>query len=114
MAPTFILRSEIGFLAAIIRGDTRLSYKKIRQELKLKDVSLATPEQVREVTGSEVGCISLINTGVKTILDSRLAEMETVYGGCGVPYHTLRVSPQDLTALLRAQVFDFTEPKDKP
>ena len=50
MAPTFILRSETGYLAAIIRGDTRLSYKKIKQKLKLKDLCLATPEQVRQVT----------------------------------------------------------------
>ena len=26
MAPTFILRTEVGYLAAIVRGDTRLSY----------------------------------------------------------------------------------------
>jgi len=47
MAPTFILRSEAGYLAAIIRGDTRLSYKKIKQKLKLKNLCLATPEQIR-------------------------------------------------------------------
>ena len=61
MAPTFILRSENGYLAAVIRGDSRLSYKKIKRELKLKDLSLASPEQVQQATGAEVGYVSLFN-----------------------------------------------------
>ncbi len=113
MAPTFILRSETGYLAAIIRGDTRLSYKKIRRELKLKDICLATPEQVRQVTGSEVGYVSLLNVGMATIVDSRLAELDTIYGGCGVPCCALKIAPRDLIALAQAQVFDFAEPKHK-
>ncbi len=113
MAPTFILRSETGYLAAIIRGDTRLSYKKIRQKLKLKNLCLATPEQVRQVTDSDVGYVSLFNAGIVTIIDNRLTELDIVYGGCGVPCYTLKISPQDLITLTQAQVFDFTEPKDK-
>jgi prolyl-tRNA editing enzyme YbaK/EbsC (Cys-tRNA(Pro) deacylase) len=113
MAPTFILRSETGYLAAIIRGDTRLSYKKIRRKLKLKNLCLATPGQVRQATGSEVGHVSLLNAGVATIIDSRLTELDTIYGGCGIPCCTLKINPGDLIALTRAQVFDFTEPKDK-
>ena len=113
MAPTFIIRSETGYLAAIIRGDTRLSYKKIKQKLKLKNLCLATPEQVRQVTGSEEGYVSLFNAGIVTIMDSRLTGLDTIYGGCGVPYYTLKIKPQDLIALVQAQVFDFTEPKQK-
>jgi len=112
MAPTFILRSESGYLAAVIRGDQRLSYRKIKQGLGLKNLSLATPEQVRQVTGAEVGCVSLLNAGLLTILDGRLAELDTVCGGCGVPRHTLKINPRDLIALAQAQVFDFAEPKN--
>jgi prolyl-tRNA editing enzyme YbaK/EbsC (Cys-tRNA(Pro) deacylase) len=111
MAPTFILRSGSNYLAAIIRGDTRISYKKIKQQLKLKDLCLATPEQVHQITGAEVGYVSLINAGMPTIIDSRLVELDTVYGGCGVPRTTLQIDPRDLVSINQAQVFDFTEPK---
>ena len=113
MAPTFIIRSETGYLAAIIRGDTRLSYKKIKQKLRLKNLSLASPEQVQQVTGSEIGYVSLINSGIVTIIDSRIAEVDTIYGGCGIPRYTLQINSQDLIPLTQAQVFDFTEPKGK-
>ena len=113
MAPTFILRTETGFLAAIVRGDTRLSYKKIKQKLGLKNVSLATPEQVKRLTGSEVGHVSLINQGVQTIVDERVMEVAVIYGGCGEPNHTLQITPQALVTLTQAKVFDFTELKDQ-
>lgn len=113
MAPTFILRSEGGYLAAVIRGDSRLSYKKIKRELKLKNLSLASPEQVQEVSGSEVGYVSLFNAGLVTIIDSRLTEVDMIFGGCGVPRYTLKISPRDLIVLTQAQVFDFTEPMEK-
>lgn len=113
MAPTFILRSETGYLAAIIRGDSRLSYKKIKRKLNLKNLCLATPEQVRQVTGAEVGYVSLLNAGIVTIIDNRLTEMDAVYGGCGVPCYTLEIAPRDLIAFTQAQLFDFTEPKER-
>jgi prolyl-tRNA editing enzyme YbaK/EbsC (Cys-tRNA(Pro) deacylase) len=112
MAPTFILRTEAGYLAAIVRGDTRLSYKKIKQQLSLKNVSLAAPEQVKQLTGSEVGHVALVNSGLKTIVDKRVTEVETIYGGTGEPNHTLQINPQAVVTLTQAQVFDFTELKE--
>lgn len=111
MAPTFILRSEAGYLAATISGESRLSYKKIKKTLGLKNVSLATPEQVEQVTGAQIGMVALVNQELQTIVDSRLMELDIVYGGCGVPDHSLRVKVDDLIRVTQAQVFDFTELK---
>ncbi len=111
MAPAFLLRSERGWLVAVISGETRLAYKKLRRQLGLKDVALARPETVLQVTGAAVGTMSLVNPGLPTLVDAHLATMDTVYGGCGVPHHTLRIRVRDLIAVTQAQVFDFTVPK---
>jgi prolyl-tRNA editing enzyme YbaK/EbsC (Cys-tRNA(Pro) deacylase) len=111
MAPTLILKTEKGFVAAIISGATRIIYKKIKKQLGLKDVSLAMPDVVLHLTGSEVGTVSLIQRDLPAIVDSRVAEMETIYGGCGVPQHTLAINPKDLIRIINAQVFEFTESK---
>jgi len=112
MAPTFILHTENGFLAAIICGDTRLSYKKIKRALGLKNLCLASPDEVKQITGAEIGYVSLINPGLSTIVDTRIIEKETIFGGCGIPEHTLQINPMDLIRLTQAFVFDFTEPKE--
>lgn len=112
MAPTLILNSEQGCIAAIISGETRLVYKKIRATLGLKNVSLARPDLVQRVTGSQIGTVALVNQGLPTIIDIRLRAFDVVYGGCGVPRHTLRISVSDLIKVAQARLFDFTEPKD--
>ncbi len=110
MAPTLVLSTERGYIAAVISGETRLSYKKIKKHLGLKNIALASPEVVRAVTGAEVGSVSLVNPGLQTIIDSRVEKFQAVYGGCGLTRHTLRITPADLTRVTQAVVFDFTEP----
>ena len=79
----------------------------------MKNIRLASPEEVQQVTGSEVGYVSLINAGIITIIDSRLTEVDTIFGGCGVPRYSLKISPRDLIVLTQAHVFDFAEPLEK-
>ncbi len=112
MAPTLILNTEKGLLAAILSGGTRLSYKRVKRALGLKNVSLARPEVVLQVTGAEVGTVSLVNEGLPTIVDSRVAGEAMVYGGCGVPRHTLRINPRDLIRVTHAEVFDLARQRD--
>jgi prolyl-tRNA editing enzyme YbaK/EbsC (Cys-tRNA(Pro) deacylase) len=111
MAPTFILRSKIGYFAAVVRGDTRLSYKKIKHEFGLKDISLTSPAEVEQFTGARVGYVSMVNPGIKTLVDGLLLEKNIIYGGTGVANHTLAIDPRALVDCTRAQVFDFSEPK---
>jgi prolyl-tRNA editing enzyme YbaK/EbsC (Cys-tRNA(Pro) deacylase) len=111
MAPTLILDTEEGPIAAIISGETRLSYKKVKRALGLKNVCLAKPDAVLEHTEANVGTVSLVNPGMPTIVDDSLLKAAYVYGGCGVPRYTLRIPPLDLVRVTRARVFHFTELK---
>lgn len=112
-APTLILRSDVGYLAAIICGDTRISFKKIKKQLSLKDISMADPDFVKQITGCEPGRVSLVNPLIKTIIDQRVLEKDFVYGGCGLEKHTLKIAPTFLVLVNHAFVFDFTEKKQK-
>lgn len=111
MARALVLQTKAGCVVAIIGGERRIAYKKVRKALGLKDVSLAAPEQVRAVTGAEPGSVSLVNPGLETILDAGLLERERVYGGTGLPGYTLRIRTTDLVRVTGARVFDFSDPK---
>ena len=112
MTPTLILKTEKGYLAAVLPGDRRLSYKKIKKQLGLKNISLAEPATVKQLTGAEVGTVSLINPGIETIIDASVVEKEMIFGGCGMPGLTLKIRAADLIRATNAVVFDFTESKD--
>ena len=111
MAPAFILATKIGFMTAVIPGDRRLSYKKIKKALGLRDVSLASPDMIFELTGTRPGTVPPVNPGLPTLVDERLTAQEFVYAGCGAAQYTLKIHPPDLVRITGASVFDFTEEK---
>ena len=111
MAPTLVLHTERGPLVATLSGATRLSFKKIKKALGLRNVSLAPRDEVVALTGTEPGVVALVNPGLPTLVDLRLLAQPWAYGGCGVPARTLRMRPADVVAVTGAQVLDITEDK---
>jgi len=107
--PTLILKTKDGYVAAIICGNTRISFKKLKQVLNCKDISMADPQTILNITGAKIGEVSLINPGLPTLIDSNVLYNTHCYGGCGVPKTTLRINTQDLIKVTNAQVVGFTE-----
>ena len=111
MAPTLVLRTEQGAMVATVSGTTRLSLRKLKKALRLRNVSLAAPEEVRALTGADPGTVPLVNPGLATLVDRRLLEQPWAYGGCGVPARTLKLRPADLVSMTGARVLDIAEEK---
>jgi Ala-tRNA(Pro) deacylase len=109
--PTFILRSDNQFIAVIIQGTKKVDFTKIRECLGAKNVSMATKEEIMDVTGSSIGSVSMINAQLKTLIDNGIKELEYCYGGCGVEKYTLKIKSADLIRVTNASVGDFTKPK---
>ena len=109
--PTFILKAKDKYYAAIICGDTRISFKKLKQVLGVKDITMADPSIVLNLTGAKVGEVCLINGELATLVDHNILKNKNCYGGCGVPKSTLRINPQDLVRITNAKILDFTEPR---
>lgn len=106
--PTLILKSKAKFYAAIICGNTRIDFKKLKQVLDVKDLSMADPEAILNLTGAKIGEVSLINDGIVTLIDSQVLKNVNCYGGCGIAKATLRISTSDLVRVTNAQILDFT------
>jgi prolyl-tRNA editing enzyme YbaK/EbsC (Cys-tRNA(Pro) deacylase) len=109
--PTLILKSGEKYFAAIICGNTRISFKKLKQALSVKDITMADPQTVLNFTGAKVGEVSLINLDLVTLIDSNVLKNKDCYGGCGVPKSTLRIDTHDLINLTNAKILDFTDPR---
>lgn len=109
--PTFILKAKDKYYAAIICGNTRISFKKIKQVLGVKDISMADPATVLNLTGAKVGEVCLINGELSTLIDQNILKNKDCYGGCGAPKSTLRINTQDLIRITNAKILDFTEPR---
>lgn len=110
--PTFILKAKDKYYAAIISGNTRISFKKLKQVLGVKDISMANPETVLNLTGAKVGEVCLINCELTTLIDQCVLNNINCYGGCGAPKSTLKINTHDLVRITNAQILDFTDPRN--
>lgn len=107
--PTLILKTKVQYYAAIICGNKRISFKKLKQVLNIPSITMADPQTVLTLTGAKVGEISLINCDIITLVDIHVLNNKDCYGGCGVPNKTLRINTQDLIRITNAEVLDFSE-----
>jgi prolyl-tRNA editing enzyme YbaK/EbsC (Cys-tRNA(Pro) deacylase) len=107
--PTLILKTKDKFYAAIICGSTRISFKKLKEALGIKEISMADPETILNLTGANIGEISLINRELTTLIDNNVIKNQNCYGGSGAPKTTLRINTSDLLKITKARVLDFTD-----
>ncbi|MBD3922155.1 YbaK/EbsC family protein [Paenibacillus sp. PR3] len=99
-APTLIMKTDKGYYAVIICGDYgRVDLEAMKALLNVEQLRLAKPNEVEQVTGSKIGSVALINSGLPTIIDKQLFRYDYVYGGTGVPQTTLKLPPDAIVQL---------------
>src|SRR5580700_2570855 len=106
-APTFIIKVKDIYVAAIIRGDCRIDFKKLALLLLEKNIKLASEDEVLKITGAKIGTVSLVNSALDTWIDKKILDRGYVYGGCGVENYTLKIKTQDLSRVTNAKIGDF-------
>ncbi|MGH7265080.1 MAG: aminoacyl-tRNA deacylase, partial [Candidatus Rokuibacteriota bacterium] len=106
MAPTLVLHTETGLLVATISGTTRLSLRKVKKALGLRNVALAPRDEVVAVTGAEPGTVALVNPEIPTLVDERVLAEPWVSGGGGLPACTVKMRPADVVAVTGARILD--------
>lgn len=80
-----------------------------------KQVKLASPEAVQQETGYEVGAMPPFghHYALPTLMDRRVLEKDSVYAGGGAHNALLRLSPQDILRVTRAELIDLLTPPDE-
>ncbi|MCD6521284.1 proline--tRNA ligase [Candidatus Calescamantes bacterium] len=95
LVKTLILDSEKGPVALMIRGDHELNLLKVKKLLGVKNLELASPALIEEVTQAPVGFAGPMGLkGVKIIADYRVAELKNfVTGANEKDAHYINVNP---------------------
>jgi len=108
---SLLIKTNNGFVVAVLPGDKRLDAKKLKQELNAKDMRFARPEEVKEVMGCEIGaCYPFGNLiDKKIIVDPALAENETVVTNPGVHDKTIKMKWADFASAVDFQTGDISK-----
>ncbi len=93
---------------AILPARNRVSYKKLKKLLGVKDVRLANPAEVLQYSGYPVGGVPPFNNIQRVIMDPEVLQNAKSIGGGGDPNKLLELETQDILEVLRPLVADFT------
>tara|TARA_A100001011_G_scaffold173838_1_gene182503 strand:+ start:44 stop:526 length:483 start_codon:yes stop_codon:yes gene_type:complete len=99
------------FCLCLVSGDKRCSLNKLKKKLNENDVSMANPEEVKQVTGYTIGGVSPIAhlVNIKIYMDKNLGRFSKVFAAAGHPNAIFGISFSELKKLTNAAVDDLTE-----
>ncbi len=94
---SLVLRADDKLILVVVRADNKLHSKKVRHHFGVREVRFATPEQVLETMGVEVGACYPFGAvpGIEMIIDETLAHNEFVSFNPGIHTKTIRMKWQD-------------------
>ncbi|MFN2220242.1 MAG: aminoacyl-tRNA deacylase [Anaerolineae bacterium] len=97
---------------ALIRGDQRLSLKKLARLAKVKSLEMAPDADVPRITGYQIGAVAplgLRRSDVLIYVDHHILEEPRVSISAGRHDTGLELTAEDLIEAVRGQVGDITE-----
>ena len=84
--------SDGTFALVVLLGADKIDFSKVKKVLGVSDVRLASPKEVLEISGYEIGGVPPISIyGVRPIVDASVAEKEQVVCGGGDAQHLMRI-----------------------
>jgi Cys-tRNA(Pro)/Cys-tRNA(Cys) deacylase len=106
--PNQVVRSLLFRLAAeqyclvLVAGPQQVDWKLLRQALQAHRMAMATPEEVFQVTGYQVGAVSPfgLRQTVPILVDHHIQELHEISLGSGLPGVAIVMQVQDALAAL--------------
>ena len=107
-----VRRPDKRHLIAAVRGDQRLSLKKLARLVEVKKLDMAPEADVPRITGYQVGAVAplgLRRADVPVYLDHHILEESRVTISAGRHDTGLELATEDLVHAVKGQVADITE-----
>ena len=108
---SLLFRSQNNFILCLVSGDKRCSLNKLKNIKKLKDISMANPQSVKEVTGFTIGGVSPIGhlEKIEIYIDNNLKRFEKIYAAAGHPNCVFEIDFENLSIITKGTIKDITE-----
>lgn len=93
----------------VVSGDNRVDTKKFKQEYHIKDLCLLNPDEVKELTGLEIGAIPPFGNLMKlaTYMDEKVLENEEIIFNVGSHTKSIKMRLRDFVNLCQPIIGNF-------
>tara|TARA_B100001057_G_scaffold375566_1_gene380411 strand:+ start:767 stop:1246 length:480 start_codon:yes stop_codon:yes gene_type:complete len=108
---SLLFKTEDIYTLCLVSGDKKASLKKIKKKLNKKDVSMASADEVKNITGFTIGGVSPIGHSIKIdiLIDNSLDRFEILFAAAGHPNCVFKITFNDLKKISNGLVGDIVE-----
>ena len=108
---SLLFRTENTFTLCLVAGDRKASLNKIKKTLSIKDVSMASADEVKNVTGYTIGGVSPVGhlNKINILIDNSLERFTSLFAAAGHPNCIFKINFIDLQKITNGSIKEITE-----
>jgi len=108
---SLLFKTDNTFTLFLIAGDKKASLKKIKKILDIKDTSMASADDVKNVTGYTIGGVSPIGhlNKIDIYIDNSLERFNFLFAAAGHPNCVFKIKFEDLKRITNGSVKEIIE-----
>ena len=108
---SLLFKTENSFILCLIAGDKKASLKKIKNILEIRDVSMASADDVKKITGYTIGGVSPVGhlNLINIFIDNSLERFMHLYAAAGHPNCVFKTNFINLKKITKGLSKDIIE-----
>ena len=108
---SLLFKTDNKYALFLIAGDKKASLKKIKKNIKFSDVSMASADEVKSITGYSIGGVSPVGhiKNIDIYIDKSLERFDFLFAAAGHPNCIFKISFLDLKKITKGVVEDIIE-----
>ena len=108
---SLLIKTENRFILCLVAGDRKASLNKIKKILNIKDASMASANDVKNITGFTIGGVSPIGhlNEINIYMDNSLKRFTSLFAAAGHPNCVFEINYSDLQKITNGFIEEITE-----
>ena len=108
---SLLFKTENTFLLCLVSGNKKTSLNKLKKNLKINDISMASADEVKSITGFTIGGVSPVGhiTKLQIYIDNSLERFNYMYAAAGHPNCVFKIKFKDLQKITNGSIKEITE-----
>ena len=108
---SLLFKTQNSFTLCLVAGDKRASLNRIKKALKIKDASMASAEDVKNITGYTIGGVSPVGhlKKIEILIDKSLSRFNLLFAAAGHPNCVFKIDFTNLKKITNGFTEEITE-----